>query len=169
MNILFLTLQYDVRKEQEYLSKSKASMQGAANTFQNNLLSGFEGVPHNVKVMNTLPVATFPKYSQIFMETKKGSILDFDTTEIGYINLPFFKQTTRFLEYKKQIKKWIKETKGEKAIIAYSLYLPFEKIFKFVKMHYPFVQTSDIKNANHVLQTYEQTYNEIGLNLQTQV
>ena len=28
---------------------------------------------------------------------------------------------------------------------------------------YPFVQTSDIKNANHVLQTYEQTYNEIGL------
>lgn len=28
---------------------------------------------------------------------------------------------------------------------------------------YPFVQTSDIKNANHILQTYEQTYNEIGL------
>ncbi|WP_185908884.1 restriction endonuclease subunit S [Campylobacter troglodytis] len=28
---------------------------------------------------------------------------------------------------------------------------------------YPFVQTSDIKNANHILQTYEQTYNENGL------
>lgn len=28
---------------------------------------------------------------------------------------------------------------------------------------YPFIQTSDIKNANHILQTYEQTYNEIGL------
>ena len=28
---------------------------------------------------------------------------------------------------------------------------------------YPFVQTSDIKNANHILQTFEQTYNEIGL------
>ena len=28
---------------------------------------------------------------------------------------------------------------------------------------YPFVQTSDIKNANHILHTYEQTYNEIGL------
>ena len=26
---------------------------------------------------------------------------------------------------------------------------------------YPFVQTSDIKNANHILQTYEQTYNQI--------
>ena len=28
---------------------------------------------------------------------------------------------------------------------------------------YPFVQTSDIKNANHILRTYEQTYNEVGL------
>ena len=142
MNILFLTLQYDSRKEKEYLSKSKASMQGAANTFQNNLLSGFLDVPHNIKVMNTLPVATFPKYSQIFMKTGIGSILDFDTTEIGYINLPLFKQTTRYFAYKKQVKKWIKETKGEKAIVAYSLYLPFEKIFKFVKKHYPEVKTS---------------------------
>ena len=28
---------------------------------------------------------------------------------------------------------------------------------------YPFIQTSDIKKANHILYTYEQTYNEIGL------
>ena len=28
---------------------------------------------------------------------------------------------------------------------------------------YPFIQTSDIKNANHILQSYEQTYNETGL------
>lgn len=28
---------------------------------------------------------------------------------------------------------------------------------------YPFVQTSDIKNANHILRTYQQTYNEKGL------
>lgn len=28
---------------------------------------------------------------------------------------------------------------------------------------YPFVQTSDIKNADHILRTYSQTYNETGL------
>ena len=142
MNILFLTLQYDSKKEQEYLSKSKISLQGAANTFQNNLLLGFKDVPHNITVMNTLPVATFPRYKQILMKTKKGNILDFDTTEIGYINLPIVKQATRYFAYKKKIKKWIKEINGEKCIIAYSLYLPFEKLFKFVKKKYPEVKTS---------------------------
>ena len=29
--------------------------------------------------------------------------------------------------------------------------------------NYPFVQTSDIKNANHILYKFEQTYNELGL------
>lgn len=142
MNILFLTLQYDIKKEQEYLSKSKTSLQGAANTFQNNLLAGFKDVPHNVILMNTLPVATFPRYKQILMKTKKGNILDFNTTEIGYINLPILKQTTRYFAYKKQIKKWIKETEGEKCIVAYSLYLPFEKLFKYVKKKFPSVKTS---------------------------
>ena len=28
---------------------------------------------------------------------------------------------------------------------------------------YPFVQTSDVKNANHILKTYSQTYNDKGL------
>ena len=142
MNILFLTLQYDIRKEKEYIAKSKVSMQGAANTFQNNLLAGFKDVSENITVMNTLPVATYPKYKQIFMKTQKGDILGFNSTEIGYINLPILKQITRYFAYKKQIKKWIKETKGEKAIVAYSLYLPFEKLFKFIKRNYPEVKTS---------------------------
>ncbi len=142
MNILFLTLQYDSKKEKEYLGKSKMGLQGAANTFQNNLLAGFKNLNDNVYVMNTLPVATFPRYNQILMKTQKGNILDFPTTEIGYINLPVLKQATRYLAYKKQVKKWIKNTKGEKCIIAYSLYLPFEKLFKYIKKKYPSVKTS---------------------------
>ncbi|MEE0929045.1 MAG: hypothetical protein UIG59_07625, partial [Acutalibacteraceae bacterium] len=133
MNLLFLTLQYDFEKEKEYIKKSKVAMQGAANTFQHNLLAGFEGQFCNVTIMNTLPMATFPKYNQIIMKTSKGKLQGFDNVEIGYINLPLLKQRTRYNGYKKQINKWIRETEGEKRIIAYSLYLPFEKIFKYIK------------------------------------
>ena len=141
MNVLFLTLQYDFQKEKEYLKKSKTGMQGAANTFQSNLLSGFKGQPCNVTIMNTLPMASYPKYNQLVMNTQKGDLLGFDSVEIGYINLPFIKQHSRYKNYKKQIKKWISETEGEKYIIAYSLYLPFEKIFKYIKRKYPDIKT----------------------------
>ena len=141
MNLLFLTLQYDFEKEKEYMKKSKVAMQGAANAFQTNLISGFKGQPVNLTVMNTLPLATFPKYRQFIMKTKKGSLLGFNNTEIGYINLPFLKQQTRYLNYKKQVVKWIKNTPGEKYIVAYSLYLPFEKIFKYLSRKYPDVKT----------------------------
>ena len=141
MNLLFLTLQYDLEKEKEYMEKSKVAMQGAANTFQHNLVEGFKELPCNVTVMNTLPVATFPKYSQLTMKTQKGMLAGFDSVEIGYLNLPFFKQRTRYSNYKKQIKRWIKNAPGEKCIIAYSLYLPFEKIFKYLKKHHPEVKT----------------------------
>ena len=141
MNVLFLTLQYDFQKEKEYLKKSKTGMQGAANTFQSNLISGFKGQPCNVTIMNTLPVATYPKYSQLIMDTVKGKLLGFDSVEVGYINLPLIKQYSRYRNYKKQIKKWISETEGEKYIIAYSLYLPFEKIFKYIKRKYPDIKT----------------------------
>ena len=116
-------------------------MQGAANTFQNNLISGFTDLPCNVTVMNTLPFATFPNYKQLIMKTQKGKLLGFDNIEIGYVNLPIIKQFSRFLNYKKYVKEWLKNTKGEKCIIAYSLYLPFEKLFKYIKKHYPDVKT----------------------------
>lgn len=140
MNLLFLTLQYDFEKEKEYMKKSKVAMQGAANTFQHNLLAGFEETHCDVTIMNTLPMATYPKYNQLIMKTSRGKLQGYDNVEIGYINFPLAKQYTRYKNYKKQIKRWIHETKGEKCIMAYSLYLPFEKIFKYIKKKYPDVK-----------------------------
>ena len=141
MNVLFLTLQYDTEKESEYLERSSVGLQGAINAYQNGLIKGFAELDCNVKIMNTLPFAPFPKYKQLFFSTKEGKMCGFDSIEIGYMNLPLIKQWCRTYSYKKQVKKWIKETKGEKCIVAYSLYLPFEKVFRYIKIKYPDVKT----------------------------
>ncbi len=137
MNILFLTLQYDVNKEKEYLKKSRIALQAAANSFQNNLLSGFKEKNVNCQIMNTVPVASFPKYRQVVFNNNCGNLCGLPNVEIGFLNLPVLKQTTRVINYYKQIKKWIKNTPGEKCIIAYSLYLPFEIVLKKVKKKFP--------------------------------
>lgn len=141
MNVLFLTLQYSLENEKDYLKKSKVALQAAANTFQNNLLSGFKDQSCKVTIMNSLPMATYPKYDQLVMKTERGRLLGFDNVEIGYINLPLVKQWSRYANYKKHVDKWIRETEGEKYVIAYSLYLPFEKVFKYIKKKYPQVKT----------------------------
>ncbi len=140
MNILFLTLQYDSKKEEEYFKKSRIALQAAANSFQNNLLSGFCEKNVNCQIMNTVPVATFPKYRQVLFNNKRGNLCGHPNIEIGFLNLPVLKQTTRVINYYKQIKKWIKNTPGEKCIIAYSLYLPFEIVLKKIKKKFPNVR-----------------------------
>lgn len=140
MNYLFLTLQYDLKKEKEYIEKSKVALQAAANAFQNNLILGFREANANCEIMNTVPVATFPKYGQVLFSNKNGSLCGYSNIEIGFLNLPILKQITRIINYWVQIKNWIKNTPGEKYIIAYSLYLPFEIVLKKIKKMYPYIK-----------------------------
>lgn len=137
MNFLFLTLQYDSKKEKEYFKKSKVALQAAANTFQNNLLLGFKEADAKCEIMNTIPIATFPKYRQVWFNNNTGNLCGYPNVEIGFLNIPILKQTTRIINYWNQINKWIKNTSGEKCIIAYSLYLPFEIVFRKIKKKYP--------------------------------
>lgn len=140
MNILFLTLQYDQTKEKEYLKKSKTPLQAAANSFQNNLVNGFYEANADCYIMNTIPISTFPKYNQIVFKNNKGNLCGYKNLEIGFLNLPVLKQITRVKNYFPKIQNWIENTKGEKHIIAYSLYLPFEILFKKIKKKYPNVK-----------------------------
>lgn len=143
MKVLFLGLMYDREKEKEYLTKSKTGMQAAANTYQWAMLDGFIENQADITLFNTLPVGTFQKhYNEINVSSRLWKYRGIDCEEIGFLNLQFLKQFSRKHNYIKKIKSWIKNNKGEKTIISYSLYLPFLKALKWVKKKYPEVKTS---------------------------
>ena len=118
-------------------------MQAAANTYQWALLDGFIENQADITLFNTLPVGTFPKYyNELAIPSRKWKYRDIDCEEIGFLNLHFFKQLSRKLNYIKKIRSWIKNGRGEKTIVSYSLYLPFLKALKWVKKTHPEVKTS---------------------------
>lgn len=141
-NILFMTLQYDVKNEDYYISLSKDGLQSAVNTYQTELIKGFATKDDvNLLVANTIPMGPFPtKCKKLFFKKGKWTIGSVPCREIGFLNLPIIKQYTRYYNYIKVIKKWAKQISGERYIIVYSLYLPFEKVLLKIKKLFPTIK-----------------------------
>lgn len=148
MKFLFLGTLYDKKYENDYLNKSKIGLQGAANTFQWNLIDGIDACVEedDFTIYNTIPMGTYPKYyKELIIKSKEWSHREkADDFEIGYINLPIIKQLSRYYNYKKAILKWIKSDNEPKAIILYSLYLPIIIALRQVKKRYPETKISII-------------------------
>ncbi|MDY3302998.1 MAG: hypothetical protein SOW78_01765, partial [Clostridia bacterium] len=141
-NILFLTLQYDVKRENYYISLSKDGLQSAVNTYQTELVKGFEK-KSDVRplVFNTIPIGTFPlKCKKLVFKKREWSIGSITCKEVDFLNLPIVKQYMRYRNYYRIIKEWVQQVKGEKYIIVYSLYLPFEKAISKIKKLFPTVK-----------------------------
>ncbi len=135
MKYLFLGLLFDKAKEKEYLEKSNIGLQNAINIFQWNLIDGMLENHADIDIINVLPVGCYPKqYSEAVLHSKAWEYKGARCFECGCINIPFFKQMSRKIKIYRQVKKWIKENKDEeKAIIAYSYYLPFLQALAKVK------------------------------------
>lgn len=120
--MVFLGCLFDRSREKEYLQNSRAGLSNAANTFQWNLLEGFYKNGKDVKIINALPVGTFPKqYKKLFLNSGSWGE-NGNNQEVGCINLPFIKQHQRYLKTKKLLK-----NSKDKDIIIYSAYEPFLK------------------------------------------
>lgn len=141
-NILFITLQYDINNESEYIAMSKNGLQTAVNTYQTELIKGFSTKEDvNVQIVNTIPIGIFPtKCKKILFKNREWAVESMPCKEIGFINLPIVKQYMRYRNYYKAVKKWVDETNGERFVIIYSLYLPFEKVALKIKKIFPFVK-----------------------------
>lgn len=137
-----MTLQYDIKNENYYMSLSKDGLQTAVNTYQTELVKGF-ATKDNVKslVVNTIPMGSFPtKCKKLIFKKRKWTIDSISCREVGFLNLPILKQYTRYYNYINVIKKWAKQISGEKYIIVYSLYLPFEKVVSKIKKLFPTIK-----------------------------
>ncbi len=134
MKYLFLGLLFEKAREEEYLKKSNIGLQNAVNIFQWNLIDGMLENGADISIVNVLPVGAFPKqYKECFLKSRTWNHKGANCFECGSINLPFFKQWSRTIKLYRQVKKWLKANKDEeKAIIAYSYYLPFLEVLSKV-------------------------------------
>lgn len=146
-DILCLTLQYQMEFEEQYLQRSRTGLQGAANTFQTAIIKGFSELHCRITVMNSLPVGTFPfQYKDLVLRSRDWKIQNILCREIGGINFPLIKQSSRYWNYWNHIKAWLEDGRPieKKCIIAYSLYLPFLMLLDKAKREYPKIKTSVI-------------------------
>lgn len=123
---LFVGLQYDRALEKTYLALSKCGLQAAANEFQWNTCDGLIDTLDDLDILTALPVATYPKYKELYLQKRIWKYRGCSITELPCVNLPLIKQKQRKNACYHAIKEWIHRTPSERhLIILYSLYLPY--------------------------------------------
>ena len=133
MRVIFLGLFYNPEEVELFLSKSSIGLEEAPNTLQLRILDGlFAQQDVQLTVLNSLPFGTFPKkYRQLFLKTRDWNYKGHPIHDLGYINLPWVKLKMREQELYTSLCSILDKAGGEDtAILAYSLYLPFLRVFR---------------------------------------
>ena len=135
---IFVGLLYSELRRKQIINEVKTSLESAANAYQWGLLLGLKKVTNEkIKIINSVPMGTFPGQSKIFRE--KSSLEkdnEFEIDNIGYLNLPFIKQNQRTSGLYARLKKIIENEKEEITVILYSLYHPYLKALDKLKKRY---------------------------------
>lgn len=125
--MLFLGLLFLKDDESVISEKSHSNViQNQSNMFQWNIIDGLLECKQNVRIINCLPVGTYPiQYSEPVLKSKKWLYGCQENLQIGSINIPVIKQITREIRLKRALRK-----NRDKNIIIYSAYLPFLRAVK---------------------------------------
>ena len=122
--MIFMGPLYQPELEKELMKEiPEGRLSNAANQYQADLLSGLAGAVQNLKIINVLPVGTWPKhYRSPLLRDRQWQFAGEKCFEVGCINLPVLKQWIRA----KRISSFLKKRcNGETEVIIYSVYLPF--------------------------------------------
>jgi len=137
MKIIFLSGMYPKSLTQEIIANSKSGIQFAANTFQTALINGFKKYPNiSMEIINIPFLGYFPRH---YKKIKVSGIGFSDICErirnhsYGFINIPIYKDLSRFLIAKRELKKWTLINQGDKTVLIYSANLPFLLAAQFAK------------------------------------
>ena len=139
IDMLFLGRLFPREKEQEIKSKMKTGLQDAANALQWNLIDGMEeNNVGKIKIINYLPVDAYPNgYTDKFIEGYTFQHTDkyqADDINVRCCNVFGIKRFINIFYFKKNIKKWAKETSADKKVLfsytANSMFLTLAKLAK---------------------------------------
>lgn len=146
MNILLMSLMYPEDQLAEVSQKAKDKLQNQINNYQCAFVAGIRQnlrKNENLHILNSLPVGIFPlQYKQLFL--KKGMHDDGSITQLGGINLPWFKQHMRMKGAVRELEKWIKADPENRTLLVYTQYLPYMQAISIIKRRYPDVKAAVI-------------------------
>jgi len=112
-------------------SASKGAFQTAANTLQWHFVEGLDEAQTESTTIITAPfVGSYPTlYRHIIIQSKPFShTAGASDVSIGFLNLPVIKHFSRAWGVRQAVRKWLRETPGDKALIAYSLNFEFMRV-----------------------------------------
>ena len=125
--IFFLGPLYPPDQEARVHKNARVRGSSAPNVFQWNLLNGMQTIAgEDLFVFNVLPVGSWPRgHRDAFLKDTDWTYQGVRGHEIGSINVPFLKQSSRARRTKKILKKTV--SAGDE-IVIYSAYMPFLKV-----------------------------------------
>ena len=140
--IIFVGLLYSEERRIAIKKDIKTGLESAANTYQWSVLRGLrENTDETIRVLNSVPMGTFPKYSKILFEKSSVEAGDMPIDNIGYCNLPIIKQAQRQNGLYKRLKKILKTATEPVTVLLYSIYNPYLKALKRLKSNFPPLST----------------------------
>lgn len=143
-DIVFLGGLFPKDKENNIIQNSIGSIQNAANALQWKFVEGLDcNNKKPIKIINSLYIGSYPKrYKKALIKTYKFShCKNADDINVGFFNLFGIKNIFRYISLKPVLKKWAKDQKEEKLIIAYALTNTFVRCLKYVKKINPNIKT----------------------------
>jgi len=128
LDIMFLGGLFPKELENEIVTKSKVTIQYAANAVQWSLVKGFDKVAGSIKVLTAPFVGVFPTdYKDLFVKSVKWRhVQGADNKAVGFCNLFGVRQLSRGISLARESKKWARRKSGKKKVlIVYSMHTPF--------------------------------------------
>ncbi|WP_161987790.1 glycosyltransferase [Arcticibacter tournemirensis] len=123
----------------EILKNSKGPIANANDSLQWAYLKGISDFHQDCRVISSPNIGAFPfKYRSPYF---KGGEFDAGFVRygrcVGFLNLVAIKHFSRFLNIRRVLHGWIKQTKGEMVIVVYDLHPPFLMAALLAKKSYP--------------------------------
>jgi len=128
LDIMFLGGLFPKALENEIITKSKSTIQYAANAVQWSLVKGFDQVAGSIIVLTAPSVGVFPTgYKGLFVKSVKWRHSQgADDKAVGFCNLFGVRQLSRGLSLARESKKWARRKSGKKKVLfVYSMHTPF--------------------------------------------
>lgn len=148
IEVLFISGLFPKEIEEDVMNNSLGNIQNAANGLQWKITEGLnEHLKEDLHIINSMYIGSYPRFY------KKIAINKFYFNEnisnnnnyinIGFVNLPLYKQYSRYKNLKTEVMNWINNGSNKnKIVIAYAMTITFTKIIKFIKQ-----SNTDIKTC----------------------
>ncbi len=138
MKILFLGSFFPEPRYQEILSDSIGVIQNAGDTYQKAVLNGLSQHIGSFKIITSPMVGSYPaRYKKLFFKSSSFEYLGQANCICSeFINLPLYKNISKYIYVKKYVISWIKSNPGIKHIIVFSLDISLLRVIYEIKEKY---------------------------------